>query len=221
VADDESRRDLDLLRRLRGMSVQSAAQQLEAFHRLKERARPAAEAAGWRAPADDPRAPDAIDLGFDTVRFALETLECWKRLEGRHFDFLLRGLGAAAEPSRTDPAAASPTPRVLLEVTASDDLPGRARFRVENPSAATDLVLIEVPALRGASDGGAFGGSVRVWRADVDIDPDDFAVPAGGLGVFELVVGKGAAPAGRFVGTGTVRVGGRDAGVLVINARVV
>jgi hypothetical protein len=218
VADDESRRDLDLLRRLRGTSVQSAAQQLEAFHRLKEQARPAAEAAGWRAPADDPRAPDAIDLGFDTVRFALETLESWKRLEGRHFDFLLRGLGAVAEPPRADGAA--PAPRVLLGVTASDDLPGRARFRVENPSAATDLVLIEVPALRGASDGVAFAGSVRIWRADVDAEQDDFAVPAGDRATFELVVSKGAAAAGRFVGTGTVRVGGRDAGVLVINARV-
>lgn len=219
MADDESHRDLDLLRRLRGTSVQSAAQQLEAFYRLKERVPPAAEAAGWRAPVDDPRAPDAIDLGFDTVRFALETLESWKRLEGRHFDFLLRGLGAGAEAAQPDPAA--PAPRVLLELTVSDDAPGRARFRVENPSAVADLVLIDVPKLRGASDGDAFGGSVRVWRADVDVDPDEFAVPAGGFGAFELVVGKGGAVAGRFVGTGSVRIGAREAGVLVVNARVV
>lgn len=190
------------------MPVAAAAEHLAALHRLKR--------AGVAAGGDRERPkPDALDLGFDAVRFALDTWARWKReIEAPQIAYLTRHLARASVPGGGDAG------RLVVDLgDVARSATGRRRFRVENPARSPHRVLLEPLAPRTVS-GATFTGLVALARAEGS-DPGDFEVPGGHAGLFEVLVTPTAAELqGSYLASATVIVGAREAGTLTLAFRV-
>jgi hypothetical protein len=216
MADPDVRDDAALIERLRRMPVAAAAEQLAAVHRLK---RSGAAALGG-APAGDRERPkpDALDLGFDAVRFALDTWARWKReIEAPQIDYVTRALARASAPG----AGAAQGGRLVVDLgDVRRQVRGQRRFRVENPGRAARRVLVE-PVLPRTVSGAAFTGTIALVRADGP-DPDDFEVAGGQSGLFEVQVTPSVRDAlGAHLASATVIVGAQEAGTLTLAFRVI
>lgn len=209
--DERLRDDAALIDRLRSMSIGAAAEQLEAIQRLKRAGAGAGAGGGDR---ERPK-PDALDLGFDAVRFALDTWARWKReIEGPQIAYLTRHLARAAVPGGGQGG------RLVVDL---GDVPrgatGRRKFRVENPASSPRRVMLEPLTARNVS-GVTLNGLVTVVRMDGQ-SLQDFEVAGRRTGLFEVMATPAAtALLGPYLASATVIVGEREAGMLTLALRV-
>lgn len=193
------------------MPVTAAADHLAALYRLK-RAGAAGRGAGAGAPSERPK-PDALDLGFDAVRFALDTWARWKtEVEGPQIAFVTRALARAS--------GAAGGRRLVVDLgDVARGATGHRHFRVENPGRAPRRVLIE-PLVPRTIAGVTFGGQIALARLD-GADPHDLVIDGERTALFEVRATPTASETlGDFVASAAVFVGEREAGTLTLALRV-
>lgn len=201
--------DGQLLEDLREMSIETAVSRLEAIHRLKGGGQSGGSRGGR---AEDHEKPDELDLAFDTLRFVSHTYERWKRLEGRHFDFLLRTLGKPA--AGCDETGS----HLTVELTVKSAGTASRRFSLENPSRRRELAVVPLPKLAHVTNGADFTGDLELKR--LGGEPDDFFIDAGKTATFVLSVTDTGGRVGRYYGEEEVGLGPIEVGTLAVSVRV-